>query len=70
MIWCQLILKVESAYCWETIIRNVGTECSDVKFECFPGIRTEQLQTLIEIRDLGSPDSVVVHVGTNDLRIN
>ena len=25
------------------IKRNVGTECSDTKVECFPGIRTEQL---------------------------
>jgi hypothetical protein len=23
------------------IIRSVGTECSDRKVECFPGIRTE-----------------------------
>jgi lysophospholipase L1-like esterase len=37
-----------------------------MKFECFPGIRTEQLQRVIE--RIGSPDSVVIHVGTNDLR--
>jgi hypothetical protein len=53
---------------WETIIRNVGTECSDMKVECFPGIRTEQLQSAIEERDLGIPGSVVIHVGTKDLR--
>ena len=52
----------------DSIIRNVGTECSDMKFECFPGIRTDQLQRVIERRELGSPDSVVIHVGTNDLR--
>jgi hypothetical protein len=39
-----------------------------MKFECFPGIRTEQLQRAIERRELGSPDTVVIHVGTNDLR--
>ena len=39
-----------------------------MKVECFPGIRTEQLQRVLERRDLGSPGSVVIHVGTNDLR--
>ena len=51
-----------------SITRNVGTEYPDMKVECFPGIRTEQLQSVIERRELGSPDSVVIHVGTNDLR--
>jgi hypothetical protein len=41
-----------------------------MKVECFPGIRTEQLHMVIERRELGSPDSVVIHVGTNDLRRN
>ena len=26
------------------IIRSVGTECSDMKVECFTGLRTERLQ--------------------------
>jgi lysophospholipase L1-like esterase len=39
-----------------------------MKFEISPGIRTEQIQRVIERRELGSPDSVVIHVGTNDLR--
>ena len=52
----------------DSIIRNVGTECPDIKVECFPGIRTQQLQRVIERRELGCPDSVVIHVGTNDLR--
>ena len=52
----------------DSIILNVGTECSDMKVECFPGIRTEQLHRVIECRDLGSPDPVVIHVGTNNLR--
>ena len=54
----------------DSIIRNVGTECPDMKVKCFPGIRTEQLHRVIERRELGSPDSVVIHVGTNDLRRN
>jgi len=44
-----------------------GTECSDMKVECFPGIRTEQLHRVVGNRDLGNPDTVVIHVGTNDL---
>jgi lysophospholipase L1-like esterase len=52
----------------DSIIWNVGTECTDMKFYCFPGIRTEQLQKVIVKRYLGSPDSVVIHVGTNDLK--
>jgi hypothetical protein len=27
----------------ESIIRNVGTECPDMKFECFPGSRIEEV---------------------------
>ena len=52
----------------ESIIRNVGTKRSDMKVECFPGIRREQLQRVTEKRDLGSPGSVVIHVCPNDLR--
>jgi hypothetical protein len=36
--------------------------------ESFPGIRTKQLHKGIEKRDLGSPETVVIHVGTNELR--
>ena len=50
------------------IIGNVETEYTYVKVKCFPGIRTEQLLRVIENRDLGSSDTVVFHVGTNDLR--
>jgi len=34
----------------DSIIRNVGNECSDMKVECFPRIRTEQLHRFIENR--------------------
>jgi len=33
-----------------------------------PGIGIEQLHRVMENRDLGSPETVVIHVGTNDLR--
>jgi hypothetical protein len=39
-----------------------------MKVECFPGIRTEQLHRVVENRDLGSPDTVVIHVGTKELK--
>jgi len=52
----------------DSIIWNVGTEFSDLKVECFPGIRTEQPHRVTENRDLGSPHIIVTHVGTNDLR--
>jgi len=52
----------------DLIIHNVGSECSDMKVECFLGIRMEQLQRVIENTHLGNPDTIVIHVGTNDLR--
>jgi hypothetical protein len=52
----------------DSIIWNVETE--HMRVECFPGIRAETLQGVIENRDLGNPDTVVIHVGTNDLRRN
>jgi hypothetical protein len=52
----------------DSIIGNVGTECADMKAECFPGIRTEQLHSVIENRDVGNADAVVIHVDTNDLK--
>jgi hypothetical protein len=50
----------------DSIIRNVESE--HVRVQCLPGIRTEQLQRVMENRDLGNPDTVVIHVGTNGLR--
>jgi len=52
----------------DSIIWNVGIGCSDMKVECFPGIGTEQLHRVTENRGLGNPDTVAIHVGTNDLR--
>jgi len=36
--------------------------------ECFLGIRTEQMHRVMENRELRNPDTVVIHVGTNELR--
>jgi len=53
----------------DSILRNVGAEHADMKVECFPGIKIEQLHRVMEKRDLVSPDMVIIHVGTNDLII-
>jgi len=52
----------------DSIIRNVGTGQNNMMVECFPGIRTAQLHRVLDNRDLGTPDTVVIHVGTNDLK--
>ena len=52
----------------DSIVRNVGADKSDMRVECFPGIRTDQLRRVIQNRDLGCSDVVVIHVGTNDVR--
>jgi len=39
-----------------------------MKVECFPGIKTEQLHRVMEKRNLVSPDTVIFHMGTNDLK--
>jgi hypothetical protein len=50
----------------DSIIRNVESE--HVRVQCFPGLRTERLQRVMENRDLGRPDTVIIHAGTNDVR--
>jgi len=53
----------------DSILHNIGAEHADMMVECFPGIITEQLvHRVIEKRDLGSPETVIIHVGTNDVR--
>ena len=51
-----------------SILRNVGAEHEDRKVECFPGFKTEQLYRVMEKRDLVSPETVIIHMGTNELR--
>ena len=52
----------------DSIIRNVGEENSDMRVKCFPGIKSEQLRRVIDNRNLGGGDAVILHVGTNDVR--
>jgi len=48
----------------DSLVRNVGTDHADMKAECFPGIKTEQLNRVIESR----AETLIIHVGTNDLK--
>jgi lysophospholipase L1-like esterase len=50
----------------DSALRNVGAEDADM--ECFPGIKTEHLHRVMEKRGLGCPETVIIRVGTNDLR--
>jgi hypothetical protein len=52
------------------IVRNNGAEKSNMRVECFLGIRDDQLRRVMENKDLEYSDTVVIHVGTNDIRIS
>ena len=52
----------------DSILCSVGAEHADMAVECFPGIKTEQLHRVTEKMDLGSPETVIIHVGTNDMK--
>jgi hypothetical protein len=52
----------------DSIIKNVGTGQNNIIVEWFPGIRREQLHRFLDNKDLGTPYTVVIHVGTNDLK--
>ena len=52
----------------DLIIRNVGPEHTNMVIKSFPGIRNEKLHRVMENRNLGSPDTVLHHVGKKDLR--
>jgi len=47
----------------DSIVRNVGAEKSNMKFESFAGIRSDQRRRVMENRVLGYSDAVVIHVG-------
>ena len=52
----------------DSLVRNVGADHADMKKECFPGIKTEHLHRVLENSDLVSPGTLIIHVGTNDLK--
>ena len=60
--------KVKCMVVGDSLVRNVGTDHADMKVECFPGIKTEQINRMIESRELAWAETLIIHVGTNDLR--
>ena len=52
----------------DSIVRNVGAEKPNTRVECFPGIRGDQLRRVMENRDFGHSDVVVIYLATNDVR--
>jgi hypothetical protein len=41
---------------------------TEIWWSSAPGIRIDQLHRVVENRDRGNPDTVVIRVGTNDAR--
>lgn len=52
----------------DSIVKNVGTGQNSMMVECFPGTRTEQLHRVLDDRYPGTTGTVVIHVGTDDLK--
>ena len=48
----------------DSMLRNVGAVHAGLMVECFPGIKTVELHRVIDERDLGSPETVIIHVCT------
>jgi len=48
----------------DPMLRNDGAEHADIMVESFLGIKTEQLHTVREKRNLGGPETAFIHVGT------
>jgi hypothetical protein len=54
----------------DSIVRNVGAYHADMKVKCLPAIKAEQLHRVMERWDLVSAETFIIHVGTNDSKIN
>jgi hypothetical protein len=52
----------------DLMLSKAGTEHTEMMVECFRGIKTEQLHRMIGKRDVGSPETVIIHMDANDLR--
>ncbi|KAJ4448012.1 hypothetical protein ANN_10022 [Periplaneta americana] len=52
----------------DSIIRHVGNLQPELATECYPGIRVNEMKSVIENQERGDPKNIVLHVGTNDLR--
>jgi hypothetical protein len=65
-----LPVKQKSARCMVVgdSVRGIAAEHMNMMVECLPGIKSELIHKVIERRDLGCPETVIIHVGTNDLK--
>jgi len=52
----------------ESIVMNVGAEKTNMGVKSFPGIRADRLRRVMRNRDLAYSDTVLIHVGTKDIR--
>jgi hypothetical protein len=46
----------------------IGAGKTNMRVKCFSGIRADQLSRVMENRNSGCADTVVIHVGTNGIR--
>ena len=46
----------------------MGTGQNNMNAKCFPEIGTDQLHRVLDNRDLGTPDTVMIRVGQNILK--
>jgi hypothetical protein len=51
-----------------SLVPGIGAEHMNMMVECLPGIKSELLHKVVERRDLGYPESVIIYVRTNDLK--
>ena len=63
-----MFVHVQHCVIGDSVVRNVGADDGDLKVKCFAGRKTEQLHRVMEKGDLGSPETLIIHVDTNDLR--
>jgi hypothetical protein len=52
----------------DLMLRKVGADHTDMMVECFQGNKIEQLHRVIEKRHIVNPETLLIHMGTNDLR--
>jgi len=52
----------------DSVLGNAGAEHAEMKEECFPVIKSEQLHIVMKKKELGHPETVIIHVGTNDMK--
>ena len=50
------------------MLRTFGAEDTDMVMECFQGIKNKELRRMIEKRHIGAPETIIIHMGTNDLK--